>query len=79
MAALPDSVDVLIVGGGPTGLAAALALKKNGCTSLLVVDGSLASENSSRALVLHAATMEVGRPGLTRVLGLMIRNTIARH
>ena len=62
MTTLPDYVDVLIVGAGPTGLAAALALHKNDCKDILVVDYVLAGENSSRALAIHAATLEVSCP-----------------
>ena len=59
MSSLPPQVDVLIVGAGPTGLAAALALRKEGCKSMLVVDALLAGENTSRAIAVHAATLEV--------------------
>ena len=61
MALLPPQVDVLIVGAGPTGLAAALALHKQGCKNMLVVDALQSGENTSRAIVMHAATLEVGR------------------
>ena len=40
-------------------MAAALSLRKHGCTDITVVDSILAGENSSRALVIHAATLEV--------------------
>lgn len=56
---LPRRVDVLIVGAGPTGLAAALALHKQGCKDLLVVDSVSAEQHTSRALIVHSATLEV--------------------
>ena len=59
MGVLPNVVDVLVVGGGPSGLTAALALHKKGCRDILVVDSIIAGENSSRALAIHAATLEV--------------------
>ena len=57
---LPRRVDVLIVGAGPTGLAAALALHKQGCKELLIVDSVSAEQHTSRALIVHSATLEVG-------------------
>ena len=56
---LPKQTEVLIVGAGPTGLAAALSLHKHGCTDFLMVDKLVANEASSRALVVHAATLDV--------------------
>ncbi len=56
---LPDSAQVLIVGGGPTGLVLALALHKHGCPDVVVVDAVAEGENSSRAVAVHAATIEV--------------------
>ncbi|KAI0818587.1 hypothetical protein BC629DRAFT_1463013 [Irpex lacteus] len=58
---LPESTEVLIVGGGPTGLAAALSLHKQGCTDLVVVDAVDAEVHSSRAITMHAATLDVSR------------------
>ncbi|KAI0336443.1 FAD/NAD-P-binding domain-containing protein [Cubamyces sp. BRFM 1775] len=55
---LPQSVDILIVGAGPTGLCLALALQKHNCTNVLVVDGAEQGENTSRAVAVHAATIE---------------------
>ena len=58
MEALPQQTEILIVGAGPTGLVAALSLHRHGCTDLVVVDGALEGENASRAVVIHAATLE---------------------
>ncbi|KAI0781025.1 FAD/NAD(P)-binding domain-containing protein [Trametes elegans] len=55
---LPDSVDVLVVGAGPTGLCLALALQIQGCTNVAVVDSMAEGENGSRAVAIHAATLE---------------------
>ena len=57
---LPDSTTVLIVGAGPTGLAAALSLLHNGLRDFVIVDAVQHGENTSRALVVHPATLEVG-------------------
>ena len=56
---LPERTEFLIVGGGPTGLTTALSLHKQGCTDLLLVDGLSEGENTSRAIAVHAATLEV--------------------
>ena len=56
---LPSSAEVLIVGAGPTGMVLALALQKNGCPDVVIVDGALEGENTSRAIAIHAATIEV--------------------
>ncbi|KAJ2988245.1 hypothetical protein NUW54_g9173 [Trametes sanguinea] len=55
---LPDSADILIVGAGPTGLSLALALQQQKCDDVLVVDGAAQGENTSRAVAVHAATIE---------------------
>ncbi|KAI0362001.1 FAD/NAD-P-binding domain-containing protein [Trametes cingulata] len=55
---LPSSTDILIVGAGPTGLSHALALHKHGFKDMVVVDGAPQGENTSRAVVVHAATLE---------------------
>jgi 2-polyprenyl-6-methoxyphenol hydroxylase-like FAD-dependent oxidoreductase len=55
---LPDHVDVLIVGAGPTGLALANKLQKEGVDYLLI-DALEAGQNSSRAAVVHAHTLEM--------------------
>jgi glycine/D-amino acid oxidase-like deaminating enzyme len=57
---LPSHTDILIVGAGPSGLAAALSLHKHGCTDITIVDSAVAGESTSRALAVHAATLEVG-------------------
>jgi 2-polyprenyl-6-methoxyphenol hydroxylase-like FAD-dependent oxidoreductase len=55
---LPEQVDVLIVGAGPTGLALANALQNAGVDHLLI-DALEAGQNSSRAAVVHAHTLEM--------------------
>lgn len=56
---LPKETQVLIVGAGPAGLAAAIALVKQGVQDIVVVDAVLEGQNSSRAIAIHAATLEV--------------------
>ncbi|KAF9240226.1 FAD/NAD(P)-binding domain-containing protein [Melanogaster broomeanus] len=58
MSPLPDTTTVLIVGAGPTGLAAALSLLQHGFRDFVIVDAVLQGENTSRAIVVHAATLE---------------------
>ncbi|KAH7889704.1 hypothetical protein F5I97DRAFT_1934565 [Phlebopus sp. FC_14] len=55
---LPDKTTVLIVGAGPTGLAAALSLIHHDFRDFVIVDAVVQGENTSRALVVHAATLE---------------------
>ncbi|KAH0826179.1 hypothetical protein J3R83DRAFT_5611 [Lanmaoa asiatica] len=55
---LPDNTTVLIVGAGPAGLAAALSLLHHGFRDFVIVDAVQHGENTSRALVVHAATLE---------------------
>jgi 2-polyprenyl-6-methoxyphenol hydroxylase-like FAD-dependent oxidoreductase len=50
---------LLIVGAGPTGLAAALSLVENGFRDLIIVDEAVERGKASRAMTLHAATLEV--------------------
>lgn len=45
------------------GLACALSLHKQGCQGITVVDAAEHGENSSRAIVVHAATLEVCTEG----------------
>jgi 2-polyprenyl-6-methoxyphenol hydroxylase-like FAD-dependent oxidoreductase len=52
------SVDVLVVGAGPTGLALAAQVRANGA-SVRVVDRSPTEVHESRALVLQPRTLEV--------------------
>ncbi len=52
------NTDVLIVGAGPTGLAAAVALLSRG-VAVTVVDRQAAGANTSRAAVVNARTLEV--------------------
>ncbi|KAG6333152.1 hypothetical protein ID866_5934 [Astraeus odoratus] len=56
---LPQSTYVLIVGAGPTGLVAALSLVHYGFNDFVIVDALEKGENLSRAIVVHAATLEV--------------------
>ena len=56
---LPDRTTVLIVGAGPAGLAAALSLLHHGFHDFIIVDAIPQGNNSSRAVVVHAATLEV--------------------
>ena len=57
---LPESTTFLIVGAGPSGLGCALSLIRQGHRDLVIVDAVLQGENSSRAVAIHAATLEVG-------------------
>ena len=54
----PVDTDVLIVGGGPTGLALATYLQQAGVRHLLV-DALPGGLNTSRAAVIHAHTLEM--------------------
>jgi 2-polyprenyl-6-methoxyphenol hydroxylase-like FAD-dependent oxidoreductase len=49
--------EVIVVGAGPTGLAAAAALKARG-VDVAVLDRQAAGANTSRAAVIHARTLE---------------------
>ena len=64
---LPTDTNVLIVGAGPSGIACALSLAKQGVTDITVVDAVQQAEQSSRALVIHAATLEVSSPCICHV------------
>lgn len=55
---LPDRTTILIVGAGPVGLAAAAALIHQGCRDVVIVDAVDERLSSSRALTIHAATLE---------------------
>jgi len=56
---LPESTTVLIVGAGPAGLTAALSLIHHGCRDFIIVDAIAEGQNTSRAITMHAATIEV--------------------
>lgn len=55
---LPRNTTVLIVGAGPTGLATALSLVHHGFKDFVIVDALVKGDNTSRAIVVHAATLE---------------------
>ncbi|MER7889054.1 FAD-dependent oxidoreductase [Micromonospora sp. NPDC094482] len=55
---LPAKTDVLVVGGGPTGLATALTLARSG-VEVTVLDQLAHPPVTSRAAVVHAYTLEV--------------------
>ncbi|MEV4654606.1 FAD-dependent oxidoreductase [Micromonospora sp. NPDC049301] len=55
---LPTNTDVLVVGGGPTGLATALTLARRG-VDVTVLDQLDSPPVTSRAAVVHAYTLEV--------------------
>jgi 2-polyprenyl-6-methoxyphenol hydroxylase-like FAD-dependent oxidoreductase len=79
--ALPGATDVLIVGAGPTGLAAACRLAQAGIDHV-IVDCASAGSNSSRAPVLHARTLEmldaIGAAELLRQEGLEVSDFVLR-
>ncbi len=55
---LPSRTEILIVGAGPTGLALAASLQRDGVDHLLV-DALEGPHNASRAAVIHAHTLEM--------------------
>jgi hypothetical protein len=59
------SVDVLVAGGGPAGVCAALAAARNGAKVLLIQDRSRLGGNSSSEVKMHVvgANNHTGRPG----------------
>jgi 2-polyprenyl-6-methoxyphenol hydroxylase-like FAD-dependent oxidoreductase len=56
-----ESVDILIAGAGPGGLALASELTRRGIACLLI-DEQTEGANTSRACVIHARTLEVLEP-----------------
>lgn len=59
------ATDVLVAGGGPSGVCAALAAARNGAKVILVQDRSRLGGNSSSEVKMHivGANMHRGRPG----------------
>ncbi|KAG2370231.1 hypothetical protein BDR07DRAFT_1386808 [Suillus spraguei] len=55
---LPENTTVLIVGAGPAGLTAALSLAHHGCHDFVIVDAMVKGQNTSRAMIIHSATVE---------------------
>lgn len=56
---LPEQTTVLIVGAGPTGVSAALSLLEHGVKDIVIVDAAERTPDTSRAMAVHAATLEV--------------------
>ena len=67
---LPEQTSILIVGAGPTGLAAAISLFNQGCKDIVVVDAAERTPDTSRAMVIHASTLEVGL--VTTIINLFV-------
>ncbi|KZV83663.1 FAD/NAD(P)-binding domain-containing protein [Exidia glandulosa HHB12029] len=57
MTSLPSSIEIVIVGAGPAGLACALVLASKGVPFLLL-DALSEGQNESRAAVVHSYTLE---------------------
>jgi 2-polyprenyl-6-methoxyphenol hydroxylase-like FAD-dependent oxidoreductase len=57
---LPKETDVVVVGGGPTGLVLTSALRRSG-HDVLTLDRQAEGANASRAAAIHAKTLEVLR------------------
>ena len=79
MPVLKTDTDALIVGAGPTGLALAAELRRQGADPL-IIDRQIAGANTSRACVVHARTLEVLEPlGVTAdLLGQGVKVPIFR-
>jgi 2-polyprenyl-6-methoxyphenol hydroxylase-like FAD-dependent oxidoreductase len=56
---LPDKTTVLIIGAGPTGLSTAISLVHQGFRDFVIVDEKSGREEASRAVTIHASTLEV--------------------
>lgn len=69
---LPEQTSILIVGAGPTGLSAAISLFNQGCKDILIVDAAERSPDTSRAMAIHAATLEVGLSSYHRWIWLTL-------
>ncbi|AXB47548.1 FAD-dependent oxidoreductase [Amycolatopsis albispora] len=71
---IPEETQVLVVGAGPVGLAAAVSLAQQG-VEVTVVDQQAEGANTSRAAVVHPRTMEaLDRLGVAdRLAGLSLR------
>lgn len=71
-----ESVDVLVIGAGPTGLMAACELLRRGL-SVRIVDEKAGPSSTSKAIVVHARTLELLEDaGVSEALlarGLMLR------
>lgn len=78
---LPSSTKVLIVGAGPTGLALANRLQRDGVDHV-VIDALEAGLNTSRAAVVHAHTLEmlewIGAAGPLRASGIELSHFTIR-
>jgi 2-polyprenyl-6-methoxyphenol hydroxylase-like FAD-dependent oxidoreductase len=61
MVDIPNAVDVLIIGAGPTGLTLAGELRRQGVNAL-AIDKHSEGANTSRAAVVHARTLEILEP-----------------
>ncbi|KAJ7653036.1 hypothetical protein B0H17DRAFT_397429 [Mycena rosella] len=55
---LPAQATILIAGAGPSGMAAAISLHRQGIHDIVIVDSVRAGENSSRAMIIQPATLE---------------------
>ncbi|KAI9455168.1 FAD/NAD-P-binding domain-containing protein [Lactarius psammicola] len=54
----PSSTKLLVVGAGPAGMACALSAWYSGIKDVTIVDAVMQGDNSSRAMVIHSATLE---------------------
>ncbi|CAA9335269.1 MAG: hypothetical protein AVDCRST_MAG11-2666, partial [uncultured Gemmatimonadaceae bacterium] len=79
MRVVSSDVDVLVVGGGPTGLMLAAGLATAGATCR-IVDQEPARPETSRALVVHARSLELlGRLGVADRLVARGRRSVRAH